>query len=248
MSTDYSQQIKFIPFCKKNIKYLYKDMLISCIFILLSSTTPVLSLSNSAWFVLLWYVMSVGLLLILNWIETCCNVQNKIKRKLLKKYHYRKNLTSKEKKRIVNYKNTKVEFGGWTFFAVKFSVACIFVLIFLPISLGLQFFDFNNYVHEQKNFFVSFFMSTFVTTLFTAYYSIIVNEVKEKKGIKNRLKALFIYANKSLVKRIFGNLLLYLMLLYAFIYSLFSFTIFAPLFVGVVYVCTLLMPIKDEKS
>ena len=92
---------KIYSFLQKNIKYLYKDMLISCIFILLSSTTPVLSLSNSAWFVLLWYVMSVGLLLILNWIETCCNVQNKIKRKLLKKYHYRKNLTSKEKKRIV---------------------------------------------------------------------------------------------------------------------------------------------------
>lgn len=248
MSTDYSQQIKFIPFCKQNIKYLYKDMLISCVFILLSSTTPVLSLSNSAWCVLLWYVMSVGLLLILNWLQTCCNVQNKIKRKCLKKYHYRKNLTSKEKERIVNYKEEKIEFGGWKFIAMKLFAACVFALIFLPISLGLQFFDFNNYMYEQKNFFVSFFMSTFVTTLFTAYYSIIITEVKEKKGIKNRLKALFIYTNTSLVKRIFGNLLLYLMLLYAFIYSLFSFTIFAPLFVGVVYVYTLLIPIKDEKS
>lgn len=247
MSTDYSQQIKFIPFCKKNIKYLYKDMLISCVFILLSSTTPVLSLSNSAWCVLLWYVMSVGLLLILNWRQTCCNVQNKIKRKLLKKYHYRKNLTSKEKKRIVNYKNTKVEFDGWVFVGIKLSVAFMFVPILYLIALILQFTNYSNYMLNQKNFFVNFFMSTLVTTMFVVYYNLIINEVKKNKGVKNRLKSLFIYTNTSLIKRILGNLLLYLMLLYAFIYSLFSFTI-APLFVGVLYVCTLLIPIKDEKS
>jgi hypothetical protein len=193
------RKVGFLEYLKKNLKYLYKDIVLSGIFIILSSTKPVLSLSNGAWYVLLWYIISLFSLL-----EVCrYNFNYNIECKAKKKWHTRhgyKNQTKEEKSKIINYKKANVELGGWTFLWIKILVSLLFQIIFIVIAIKHQFNDYNNYMNSEKNFFFGVFMDTFVITICTGYYSLIIDNMRVAKGFRGKI--LSIISKRKIIQRI----------------------------------------------
>lgn len=240
-------KISFFKYTKENLKYLYKDIIFSSIFIIFSSTKPILSLKNGAWYVLIWYIISLLLLL----AGCCFNANYNIECRAKKKWHNRhgyKNLTDGEINKIKNYKKATIELGGWTFLLIKVSVSLFFLILFMAIALKHQFDDYSYYMNNEKSFYFGIFMDTFVITVCIGYYSLIIDKIKTVKGFKNKLLSIIMLdiTDGHFLKKIFCNLIALSLLIYALIYSFNEFSIFMPIIIGGLYVIFLLIPVKDE--
>lgn len=240
-------KISFIEYTKENLKYLYTEIIFSSIFIIFSSTKPILSLNNGAWYVLIWYVIS----LLLHLAGCCFNANYNIESRAKKKWHNRhgyKNLTDREINNIKNYKKANIELGGWTLLLIKVLVSIFFQFILVTIALKHQFEDCDNYMRNENNFFFGIFMDTFVITVCMGYYSLIIDKIKTVKGLKNKILSVIMLdiSDGHFIKKIFCNLIALSLLIYALIYSFNEFSIFMPIIIEGLYVIFLLIPVKDE--
>lgn len=242
-----NQKIGFIKYSKENLKYLYKDIVLSSSFIFFSSTKPILSLRNGAWYVFIWYIISLLLLLELSCFNANYNIECKVKKKWHKRHGFN-NKTKEEKNRIINNKKAKIELGGWTFLIIKLLVSIFFQLFLAAIAIKHQFNDYSNYMNSEKSLFLGIFMDTFVITVCTGYYSLIMDKVKAVKGFRNKILSLNMpdISDGHFLKNIAWNIISLFLLAYALIYSFNEFSVFMPIVMGGLYVIFLLIPIKDE--
>lgn len=159
----YTKQEKF----GKVLEYLKQDwlnILLSYIFIFLSSSLPFFSRSNGAIYVLIWYSI-VQILSIYAFVNQS---DSAFRRK--KAVNYERNHKTVVKKGYY----IKPEIGGWNL--VGMSVMCSFFLcaVLSIFSLDKQFRDYDQYMSQDIYFYIGLFADTCIVAFFSLAYKLIV--------------------------------------------------------------------------
>ena len=189
---------------KKYIKYEWKNILFSYIFIALSSSKPINSIKNGAIYVAIWFSLAIFLS-----IMAYINQGDYMKRKKkMRKYHRR------HKWVIVEKGSTFFpEIGGWNFLAMQMLVAILIYVILIPISLHLQFKDFANYMSSDKDFFVGIMVDTYILAFCNIILQILIEFIHDcTKDRTNLKKTIF----KEKIKGIVCSIIFLLAILYYF--------------------------------
>lgn len=164
---------------KQYIKIEWKNILISYIFIILSSSKPFFSSSNGAIFVLIWFTLSILLSIYAYVNQSDCMISNK-KAEKYKKRH--KNIE------VEGIFNVSPEIGGWQFILIQSTVACLFYLIAVPIAVYLQFRNLEIYNKNYRDLFLCIFADTFVLAFFSGIVKLVIEFVYNFINDKTILK------------------------------------------------------------
>lgn len=217
---------------KEYIKYEWKNILLSYIFIALSSSRPINSIKNGAIYVAVWFSIA-NLLSITAYI----NQLDYMKRKKEMRGYARRH-----KGAIVEKGSTFFpEIGGWDFLGMQMLAAILIYIILVPISFHLQFKDFANYMSSYKDFFVGIFVDTYIIAFCNIILQILIEFILDcTKDGTNIKKIIF----KEKIKVVVCSVIFLLAISYYFNNE------FAGLFgnvsrrvVGTVYVFYMLWPL-----
>lgn len=160
---------------KKYIKYEWKNILLSYIFIALSSSRPINSIKNGAIYVVIWYSLA-NLLSITVYISQY---------DYMKRINEMRGYSRRHKGAIVEKGNTFFpEIGGWNFLVMQMLAALLIYLISIPISLHLQFKDLAYYTSSYKDLFVGIMVDTYILAFCNIILQILIEFINDY--IKNR--------------------------------------------------------------
>lgn len=221
---------------KKYLQLNKKDLALSVFFIICSTSTPVFSIKNAAIWVLVWYLVSFVLML-----YSCVN-QEDYNRAVKRENHYNKR-HHREKERKQKW---KIEIGGWNFTSIKISTATLLGIALMIVSYMHQFENYNQYMSNEKAFFSGIWFDTYIITFSVGYYNLIVEAVKNNRGIKGRLEGILNLLGKTIGKRIL-NIISFVIWIGALSYSFNEFSIFGnPMnyVVGFLYLIVLCIPFE----
>ncbi|MFG6392624.1 MAG: hypothetical protein K1W24_00330 [Lachnospiraceae bacterium] len=231
---------------KRNLRkaYYWKqwfDILISYIFILISSSKPFFSFKNGALWVVAWYTFS----LLLSCYTYVNQIEYNIGRKRAK--HYSKKHPNCTLQKSVEF---SPEVGGWTLLGSQF-------LCVLPLTIGLGIFAFvygtffyETYMMEYKDFCIGLALDTYVLVFFLIYFTGFWRELRYIHGVKNKVKAFLVTFPGSKCK----NIVIHLAAIIICIFALKHYLIneFSGLFneterriIGIVYILYMILP-KEE--
>lgn len=238
----------FFVYLVESIKVMYKEIVISIFFIISSSSQPIFSVKNGAVWVLLWYIISLFLLLSGCYYNYRYNEEGMRKKRWYRRHGFDDMMTEKQKNEIRWFKKVNIELGGWTFLLIKVSIAFLLEAIMLGVSLMHQFSDYENYMENDQMFFIGVFIDTLVITVASGYYSIIIDVASDVIGFKNKVRAILNAFEGNVIKKIFCHLISLALLVYAVVYSFNEFSWYAPFVLGVLYIIFLAMPVKDTAA
>ena len=224
---------------RKLLKENKNDLIISFFFIILSTSTPVLSIKNTAIWVLLWYLLSFGYTMHRYVSQEAYN------KKIKRENHYNKRHKT-NKKRKKQWKNDTME---WDFLGIKLLNALLFGVIMLIISQIHQWQNYYSYMKNEKDFFSGIWNDIGMVTICTLYYNIIVDAIrnnKDSKCIKKNILSLF-------GTNIWESMITYIFLAFLCVKTLYcsfnEFSIFGnPLnyIWGGIYILVLVKPFKNK--
>lgn len=210
-----------------------KDLAMSVFFIVCSTSTPIFSSRNGAIWVLGWYLISFVIMLYSCVSQEEYNGAIKRENKYNKKHHY------KERKQ-----KWRIETGGWNFTGIKIATASILGIIMIFISCLHQFQNYNQYMKNEKDFFLGIGIDTYIITFCVGYYNLIVDVLSNNKGIKRRMGGILNLLGKSARKRIL-NITAFAIWIAALCYSFNEFSLFgnpANYIIGFLYIIVLCIP------
>lgn len=240
-------------FCKKDInlrkrcykeffKEQKKDFLVSYLFIFMSSSVPVISIMNGAFWVFLWYTFSIVIALYAYISQSECNKGVKRAKHYMKKHGY--TVKTNIPKRFSN------EIGGFSFVFMQFGVAMLFGVILCCFATVYQFYDYSEYMKEYKQLCLGIFVDTYVVT-FCNVYRMIISDLLLVPGWKQKIdKLLHVFCNGSVLKTIVSHVCAILIVLVALRY--FFTNEFSGLFgptlrkvIGTIYIVYMFKDLKD---
>lgn len=206
----------------------------SVLFIVCSTSTPIFSIRNGAVWVLVWYLISFGLMLY------SCVSQEEYNKAIKRENHYNKrhNKNKKRKKKWI------IEIGGWNFTGIKILTASILGIIMMIISYMHQLQNYSKYMENEKNFFNGIWIDTYIITFCVGYYNLIVDVLRNNKGFKCRIEGVFSLLGKNIGKRIL-NIITFVIWIAALCYSFNEFSIFGnpeKYIIGFLYIIVLCIP------
>ena len=151
---------------KDYIKCEWMNLFLSYIFIILSSSKPFFSSKNGAIFVLIWFTLAI-LLSVYAYVNQSDYLKSKERAKRYSKKH--KNI------KVENGANFFPQIGGWNFIEMQISVASLFYIIAIPISIYLQFKNFEIYKEDYMNLIIGIFADTSIVAFFNMILQIIID-------------------------------------------------------------------------
>ena len=198
---------------KKNIKKDYikskcKNILISYIFIILSSSKPIFSSKNGAIFVLISFTFAILL-------SVYANVTQH-------DYMDRKKKTERYSKK---HKNAELEKGPnffpesdeWTFIAMQFLVGILVCCVVAPVSLYLQFKNFEIYKEVYMKLLIGIFADTYIVAFFYGILQILIEFIKDCAKYRTTLKkTIFTLKPKDIIFYVGVIIILYIAFTYYF--------------------------------
>lgn len=159
----YTKQEKY----GKALEYLKQDwvnILLSYIFIFLSSSLPFFDRSNGAIYVLIWYSI-VQLLSIYAFVSHSDNEFRRGKAVNFERNH----------KTVVNKGYyIKPEIGGWNLVGMSVMCSFFFCTVLSIFSLDKQFRDYDQYMSQDIYFYIGLFADTCIVAFFSLAYKLIV--------------------------------------------------------------------------
>lgn len=184
---------------KDYFKYECKNLLLSYIFIIFSSSTPFFSCENNAIWVLIWFTISVFFT-----IHIYVNQNDyMVKKKKARKY-FRRHKNQQEGTGASYFPHI----GGWNFIGMQLLVALLFCVALALISFYLQSKNLESYKIEYMNRFVGIFMDTYIVTFFNIILQFIIafiyDYAKDRVTLKNiasslKSKDIAIYAGSIII-------------------------------------------------
>lgn len=150
---------------KDYIKCEWKNLFVSYIFIILSSSKPFFSSKNGALLVLIWFTLAI-LLSVYAYVNQSDYLESKKRAKRYSKKH--KNI------QVQNGINFFPQIGGWNFIEMQILVASLFYIISIPISIYMQFKNFEIYKKECMNLIVGIFADTYIVAFFNMILQLII--------------------------------------------------------------------------
>lgn len=223
------------------IKKEWKSILISYIFIILSSSKPFFSSNNGAIFVLIWFTLSILLSINTYVNQSDCMMSNKKAKKYKKRHKYEK---------VEGIFNVSPEIGGWQFIIAQFIVANLFYLITVTIAVYLQYMNLEIYKKKYMELFVGIFADTFVLTFFNGIVKLVMESIHDFINDKTMFK-------KKILKIKAKNVVLFLSVSIIMFFSLHHYVNkeFASLFgeisrkcIGIVYIIFIICPNIKQKN
>lgn len=214
-----------------DMKKQYKDAFMSMIFIIMSGKEPFFSPHNPAILVLVWYMLAFFVFTLSSYYKYLDQIRES-------------NEAGKNGQGKTVRKTNPV--SNWGFLAIKMGFSCLFQMLFMGIALIWQSVDFDGYMMNGRDYFMTIFMDTLVITVVTAYYSIIIDAASKVKGVRNKIKAMYHVFQLNSIKNFLTHVAAIIFLVIALIYSYNEFSTFCPIIFGVLSVIYLLCPIKDE--
>ena len=218
----------------------WDDVLLSYLFIALSSSQPIFSLTNGAIWVFLWYTLSVVLSLYIFISQSEYNDALK-----------RGNRFSKKHPNYIVEKRQKFsgENGGWNSLAAQLLCA---IVVYIPVgisSLISQIKCFDNYMDTCKDFYVGIFVDTYILTFCNIYYKGIILDIISAAGWKNKID-IFLHTfqgskKRNLIMHIVSLLIMARALMYYFTKEFSG--LFNPVLrtiMGFIYILYLLIDVK----
>lgn len=220
------------------------DILISYIFILMSSSKVFFSFRNGALWVLVWYICS----LLLSCYTYVNQIEYNVGRKRAK--HYSKKHPNCIMQKSVGF---SPEIGGWTLLGSQFLCA-------LPLTIGLGMFAFiyqnfyyETYMMEYKDFCIGLALDTYVLVFFLIYFTGFWSEMRHIHGAKNKVKAFLVAFPGSKCKNIVVHLAAVIICVFALRHYLLN--EFSGLFngvarnvIGIVYILYMILPKEEIKE
>ena len=163
---------------KDYIKRKWKGLLVSYIFIILSSSKPFFSSKNGALFVLIWFTLSNALFVYV-YVEQS---------DYMKRYKRAKRYSKK-------HKNIQVEHGafffpkidGWDSYAMQLLVAILFYFVVLPI-LYLQFKNLGICKEDYRNLATGIIIDTYIVAFFNITLQFIIDFIYDCANKRINLK------------------------------------------------------------
>jgi membrane protein len=219
------------------IKSEWKNLLLSYLFIVLSSSKPFFSIKNGAVWVLIWFTLTI-LLSVYVYVSP-------------KDYRKRKKKAEKYSKK---HKNADVEvgnnffpeIGGWNFIGMQLMVAIIiYVLVLLPVSLYLQFKDFDIYKEVYMKIFIGIFADTYIVAFFNIILQIFIEFLYERSSNITTIKSTIFTLKLKGVMFCFGVIIILYKALTYYFYEEFGglFGDTARKILGSVYIIFMLCPL-----
>lgn len=221
---------------KEYTKNEWRNLSLSYFFIVLSSSKPFFSYKNGAVFVFIWFTLAILATICVYIVQS--NYMNKNK---------------KSKKYLKRHKNVKVqigpnffpEIGGWTFMAMQFVTAVLVYLIVVPISLYLQFNNFEMYKGVYRDFLKGILIDTYIVSSFNIILQIFIDFLQDcinnKVGLK---KIISMQSPKSVIS--YGAAVIMLGVAFSYFFS----SEFGGLFgdisrriMGAIYIVFMLWPL-----
>ena len=222
---------------KAYLKGSIRDFAVSVFFIICSTSTPIFSSKNGAIWILVWYLISYVVML-----YSCVN-QEEYNRAIKRENNYNRR-HNKRKEQIKRKKKWAIEPGGWNFIIIKIATASIFGIIMIIISYIHQLQNYNQYIENEKNFFLGIWFDTYVITVCVGYYNLIVDVIKNNKGVRCKIVGVLNLLGESVKNRIL-NIVLFIIWIVALSYSFNEFSIFdSPVnyIIGFLYIIVLAIP------
>ncbi len=217
------------------------DILISYIFILMSSSKVFFSFRNGALWVLAWYTCS----LLLSCYAYVNQIEYNVGRKRAK--HYSKKHPNCTLQKSVGF---DPEIGGWTLLGSQFICA-----LFLAFGLGVFSFVYQSvfyeaYMMEYKDFCVGLALDTYVLVFFLIYFTGFWSEMRYIHGVKNKVEAFLAAFPGSKCKNIVLHLAAGVICLFALKHYLLNefsglFNEVARKVIGIVYILYMIIPKKE---
>lgn len=164
---------------KDYIKSEWGNLLISYFFIILSSSKPFFSSKNGAIFVLIWFTLAI-LLSIYAYVNQSDYMNSKKKAKRYSKKH--------KNTEVEKGSNFFPEIGGWTFIEMQFLVAILVYFVATPVSLYLQFKNFEIYKEVYMKLLIGIFTDTYIVAFFNVILQILIEFIYDCANDKTILK------------------------------------------------------------
>lgn len=165
------------------IKSEWKNLLISYVFIILSSSKPFFSSKNGAIFVLVWFSLAILLS-----VYAYVNQRDYVYRKKRAERYSKKHKSVEVEKGF----NFSPEISGWTFMAMQVAVAAIFFLIATPVASYLQFKSLEIYKKDYRDLMVGIFADTYIVAFFNIILKLLIEFICDRSNgkapLRNRLK------------------------------------------------------------
>lgn len=164
---------------KDYIKSEWKNLLISYFFIILSSSKPFFSSKNGAIFVLIWFTLAI-LLSVYAYVNQSDYMNRNKKAK-----GYSKNHKNAEVEKGFNF---FPEIGGWTFIGMQVLVAILVYFVATPVSLYLQFKNFEIYKEVYMKLLIGIFADTYIVAFFNIILQILIEYIYDCANDRTTLK------------------------------------------------------------
>lgn len=154
-------------------------LLFSYFFIILSSSKPFFSSKNGAIYVLIWFTL-VNLLSVYTYVNQNDYMNSKKKAERYSKKH--KNV------KVEKGFNFFPEIGGWTSIGMQVLVASLVYLIAAPVSLYLQFKNFEIYKEVYMKLLIGVFADTYIVAFFNVILQLFIEFIYDCANDRTTLK------------------------------------------------------------
>lgn len=194
---------KFREYINKEWRYI----ILSYIFIILSSSLPIISWRNGSIYVIVWFTIS-NILTLLNYLWQCDRVHRRNKASHYKKRH--------KKIHVDMGVNVKAEIDTWDIIGIQFSVACLFAAVLILLS-SFQFADYKKYIEEYKDLYWGIVTDTYIVVVFSIAFQLFVEHVCNL--IENKRKSINFHISieaKEVLRFIIGAFFAFVALIYYF--------------------------------
>ena len=189
------------------IKREWRNILLSYLFIVLSSSKPFFSIKNGAVWVLIWFTLTILLSVYVYVSQKDCMKKKKKAEKYSKKHRYSD---------VEVGDNFFPEIGGWNFIGMQLMVAIIiYSLVLLPASLYLKCKDFDIYKEVYMKFFIGIFADTYIVAVFNIILQFFIEFLYEYSSDKVTIKEAML---KLTPKYVISYIIVTVILCCAFIY------------------------------
>lgn len=184
---------------KSYIRSEWKNLFLSYIFIILSSSKPFFSSKNGAILVLIWFTLAI-LLSVCAYVNQSDYVKRKKRAKRYSKKH--KNI------QVEKGANFFPQIGSWNFIGMQIAVACLFYIVAIPIASYSQFKNFESYNKVYKIFFIGIFADTYIVSFFNVILELIIALIcdcaKDRTTLKKiafspKLKDVVVYVGVTII-------------------------------------------------
>lgn len=161
------------------IKNEWMNLLISYVFIILSSSKPFFSSKNGAIFVLVWFSLAI-LLSVYAYVN-----QSDYMRRRKRAERYAKKHKNIEVEKGLNF---FPEIGGWTFMGMQVLVAILVFFVATPVTFYLQYKNFKIYKKIYMDLITGIFADTYIIAFFNVILQLLIEFIYDCANDKTTLK------------------------------------------------------------